>query len=398
MRLLLAQNMYHLPSRGGASNSNRLIFERFAERGHEAHVVAPLTGQIATVSLDDLPGYLTTLGARIIERSARKVVYEYHGVTVHGVVRRQDLAREVMAVAGQVDVDWALVSNDDPGMLMLSAALRSAPRVLYLVHTLPQLPFGPRSYYPSEASTDMIRRATGIVSISEATREYVERWSGLRSEMIYPDPYSGTLLRDPDPREQKCVTLINGSSYKGIDMFLALADALPDVPFLTTDGWGTTDHDRERIAARSNVELIPSVDDVNDIYGRTRVLLMPSVWDETFGYCTVEAMLRGIPVLAADVCGMREAKLGVPYVLPVSPITSYPEADAVHLPKGEVPEQDPEPWLRVLRELLTDQEKYATLSELSRTRAREFVRGLDRDAIEDLMIRLQGADMPAPAS
>jgi hypothetical protein len=108
-------------------------------------------------------------------------------------------------------------------------------------------------------------------------------------------------------------------------------------------------------------------------------------------------MLRGIPVLAADVCGMREAKLGVPYLLPVSPIDRYPDAATVHLPKGNVPEQDPEPWLRTLRELLTDQEQYARLSEQSRTAAHAFVRGLDRDAIEKYMIRLQDASEPLPA-
>jgi glycosyltransferase involved in cell wall biosynthesis len=391
MRLLLAQNMYHLPSRGGASNSNRMIFERFAERGHQCHVVAPLTGQIRTVAIDNLPDYLTPLGATILEQTDRTLTYEYRGVTVHGVVQRQDLVRQVMAVSREVGVDWSLVSNDDPGMMVLSAALRSAPRVLYLVHTLPQLPFGPRSFYPSEASTAMIRRATGLVSISKATQEYVEQWAGLQSEMIYPDPYSAVPLRDPDPAEQKCVTLINASSYKGIDMFLALADAMPDVPFLATDSWGTTDDDRAALAARPNVEVSPGVEDINDLYGRTRVLLMPSVWDETFGYCTVEAMLRGIPVLAADVCGMGEAKLGVPYVLPVKPIEQYPDAASVHLPKGFVPEQDPEPWLRVLRRLLTDPEHYREIQEQSRTAAHSFVRNLDRDGIENYMVRLQEA-------
>jgi glycosyltransferase involved in cell wall biosynthesis len=313
------------------------------------------------------------------------------------VVRRQDLAKQVMTVSREAAVDWALVSNDDPGMLMLSAALRSAPRVLYLIHTLPQLPFGPRSFYPSEASTAMIRRATGLVSISAATRDYVQRWAGLDSELVFPDPYTGVPLREPDPAEQECVTLINASSYKGVDIFLSLAQAMPEVPFLATDSWGTTDDDRARLRAQPNVELSPGAEDVNDIYGRTRVLVVPSLWDETFGYVAVEAMLRGIPVLAADVCGLPEAKLGVPYLLPVAQIEQYPEASTVHLPKGHVPPQNVEPWLRTLQRVLTDPGHYAELAQQSRTAAREFVAGLDRDAIEKYMVHLQSSSEPLPA-
>ncbi len=44
---------------------------------------------------------------------------------------------------------------------------------------------------------------------------------------------------------------------------------------------------------------------------------MPSLWDETFGYACVEAMARGVPVIASAVGGLSEAKLGVPYSVPV---------------------------------------------------------------------------------
>ena len=49
--------------------------------------------------------------------------------------------------------------------------------------------------------------------------------------------------------------------------------------------------------------------------GHTRILLVPSLWGEAFGLVVVEAMLRGIPVLASNVGGLVEAKLGVDYIL-----------------------------------------------------------------------------------
>ena len=52
-------------------------------------------------------------------------------------------------------------------------------------------------------------------------------------------------------------------------------------------------------------------------------------------------MLRGVPVIAADVGGIPEAKMGVPYLLPVRPIERYEtRVDEQMVPVAEVPPQD----------------------------------------------------------
>lgn len=384
MRILLAQNMFHLPSHGGANKSNRLMVERLAARGHESHVVAPLTGRLPHLDADELPGYLAARGGTVLHSTERVLVYRYAGVTVHGVRRGRDLPQTVGAVGRELEPDWMLVPSDDPGQLVLSSALRVSERILYLVHTIQQLPFGPRSFYPSRAATAMVGRVGALVSVSRAAQDYVHRWSGLESTVVYPDVYSAADVRVPDPAAQRFVTLVNPCAYKGIDVFLALADALPDVPFLAVASWGTTDLDRAALAARPNVEVRAATDDMDEVYGRTRVLLMPSLWDETFGYSSVEAMLRGIPVLAADVAGLREAKLGVEHLLPVNPIEQYPRA-ADARPEPQVPEQDARPWLATLRRVLADGDEYARLSARSRAAAQQFTADLDPDALEHVL-------------
>ena len=58
---------------------------------------------------------------------------------------------------------------------------------------------------------------------------------------------------------------------------------------------------------------------------------MPSVWAEARSRIVVEAMSRGVPVIASDIGGLGEAHLGVDYLIPITPITHYkPQARHEH--------------------------------------------------------------------
>ena len=49
-----------------------------------------------------------------------------------------------------------------------------------------------------------------------------------------------------------------------------------------------------------NLKFTPSVPDPREFYAVTKVLLMPSLWNESFGLVAAEAMLNGIPILASN--------------------------------------------------------------------------------------------------
>ncbi len=63
-----------------------------------------------------------------------------------------------------------------------------------------------------------------------------------------------------------------------------------------------------RLAARDNIHLMGSFDpeDADEVFGRFDVLVAPSVWVEPFGLVAAEARARGMPVIAADTCGLEE--------------------------------------------------------------------------------------------
>lgn len=102
------------------------------------------------------------------------------------------------------------------------------------------------------------------------------------------------------------VTLINLSPDKGVEVFYQLAERMPDVSFLGVVGA----HGEQTIRTDlPNVEIVKHIAPKRmkaAVYGRTRVLLMPSVY-ESWGRCAVEALASGIPVLAHPTNGLTES-------------------------------------------------------------------------------------------
>ena len=389
MRLLLAQNMRYLPSHGGANKSNRLMLEALADRGHDCHAVAPLAATEQHLTAAALVDHLDTAGVAVDDRTAQVLRFTAAGVQVHVVTSASRLPGYARALGERLAPDWTLVPSDDPGMLMLGVAQQATPgRAVYLAHTLQQLPFGPRAFYPSASGTALVRRCAGVVAVSRAARDYLSRWGGVASTVFHPPVYG----RGPFPRlgrfDAGAVTMINPCAYKGLAIFLGLADALPEVAFLAVPTWGTSAADRAELARRPNITVTAAVDDIAEVLARTRVLVMPSLWDETFGYTAVEAMLHGVPVLAAAVGGLREALLGVPHLLPVWPISAYePQEAGEPFPRPVVPHQDLAPWLSTLRHVLGDAAHHDDLARRGRRAAAAFVSGLD---IADLEAYLSG--------
>ena len=101
------------------------------------------------------------------------------------------------------------------------------------------------------------------------------------------------------------VTMISPTKPKGVQTTLNLARQLADTPFLLVEGWPMPKDQWQAlemsVADLPNVTLRRSTSDMKEIYQDTKVLLVPSQVNETFGRVVVEAQISGIPVLARDV-------------------------------------------------------------------------------------------------
>ncbi|WP_371095058.1 glycosyltransferase [Streptomyces sanglieri] len=175
---------------------------------------------------------------------------------------------------------------------------------------------------------------------SEACRDHYPAYRG--RALVLPPPIDPGLYRTTPG---SMVTLNGSTAAKGADVLAAVAAWMPDTSFLMVRAAGHTPAG----PLPANVELVDRTDPLT-VYARTRVLLMPST-TESYGRAGVEAMLSGIPVLAAPLPGMREA---------LGDAATY------------IPREDIGRWVTELRRL-TDPAVYAAAA----VRCRAHADGLD---------------------
>ena len=141
--------------------------------------------------------------------------------------------------------------------------------------------------------------------MAEAADRFFARNPGLArplsSVVVRPPVHAADYRATPGDH----ITLINVSERKGADVFWQLAERMPERRFLAVRG----SYGQQLVKALPNVEVVdnlPGPDMAKRVYGRTRILLMPSEY-ESWGRVGVEAMASGIPVIAHPTPGLRES-------------------------------------------------------------------------------------------
>jgi glycosyltransferase involved in cell wall biosynthesis len=387
--VLLLQDHQYLPSFGGGVKANRLLLEQLARSGHACAAVSrAVTVDVRPSDEAELSEELARRGIDVRKRDADVLTYRHRGVEVDvaDFASPDGLLEHIRRRVDELRPDWVLV-NDDRPRLMLRGALAAVPpgRVVLLLQTVTCLPFGPHAVAPSREQARLMGEVRAIVAISRFLQRYLERHGGLTSRLLRLPVYGEGPFPVLGRFDRGFITIVNPCLEKGVDVFLPLARALPQVDFAAVPTWGTSPEVRRALEREPNVRLLQPADDVEEILARTKVLLVPSLWPETFGYVVPEAMLRGIPVLASDVGGLPEAALGAAALLPVRPLERRNGGYAA-------PPQDLRPWAEALERLLSDRDEYERRSQSARRAALDLVATVEPSAFEQLLGELEAAE------
>lgn len=378
MRILLAANASYAPPRGGSTRSNLVWLRALAANGHECRVVCPAAEDDAQ---QGDPAWLQQDGIAVL--------------SVPSLSRRPGvLAAEIRAFSP----DHVLISSEDLSHVLLREAHQiAADRLVYLAHTPQFFPFGRESWNPDPRAAELVKQARAVVAIGEHMAGYIEASLAVRPHVIHPPIYGAGPWPDLARFGAGCALMINPCEVKGIRIFLDLARRFPQRRFGALTGWGTTSRDRAELARLPNVQLLSSVPDIEEVLRQATLLLMPSLWYEGFGLIVMEAMLRGLPVIASDSGGLLEAKQGTGFVIPVRPVERYePEFDENHMPKPVMQEQEIGPWAEALETLWTDRVAYEEESRRSRAAAIGFVSALRAECFEEMLASLAPVEAKRP--
>jgi glycosyltransferase involved in cell wall biosynthesis len=120
-----------------------------------------------------------------------------------------------------------------------------------------------------------------------------------------PGPWDWARVCCPEVRGQY-VTFVNPQPEKGVFVFARIAAELarrrPDIPLLVVEGRGNCGWLQRTgldLAALGNISVMANTPDPRDFYQVSRLVLIPSLWWESFCRVAAEALINGIPVLAS---------------------------------------------------------------------------------------------------
>jgi len=289
LRILFVNPRYYLPQLlGGVETTTFDLVRQLTQMGHTAAVMCQIAKHDTLWVRNRLRSRLTGRAFPADDYRGTRVYRGYqHASALPEVLA--DFRPEVLVVAG--GADWAFE--------LAAACAATGVRTAFYFHELVAL-----RRLGQPALLDGMRLLANSSYTAHAVRELIGREATVIPPLVDRDAYRVESSR-------RHVTMVNPRRIKGGQVALQLAQACPDIPFVFREAWHT--HDafvaelRSSARTLANVTWQPPTQDMLGLYRTTRILLVPSEWEETWGRVVTEAQASGIPVLASDYAALPES-------------------------------------------------------------------------------------------
>jgi hypothetical protein len=419
VRFLLVNNHCISDPTAGVTQSLRTIMEWLADAGHACHILTTARFESAVtftvedhlrglgVEVSQVAPHGMTVGSRRKQRKAARPVVHYAVknvpvtllLTRHNDESRPDRAEsgQYLALLDELLADFApshlIACNGHP--MILEAMARARARGITTAFAVRG--FG---YYKAQYFEDVDHAFTCSRFLTDLYRDKV----GLVSTPIEPPLDWSSVVAPSESRA--FVTFVNPSLHKGLLLFARLADMLgsrrPDIPILVVQ----SGHSGGTLNAIPGIDFskypqimaAPPVPAPADYFALTRILVVPSVWEEPFGRVAAEAMINAIPPLVSNrgslphVVGGDFSEGGGGRVLPVP--------DWMTFQTTTVPdEREVEPWYAAVCTLWDDAALYLAMATRARHIAEErYSETVSRKKHVDYFTSLKPGGRPIPDS
>jgi glycosyltransferase involved in cell wall biosynthesis len=290
LRILLVSDHGYLPDRtGGKEVSTHELATRYSIDGHD----------VAVLTHDHIPGYRprSLSGAARYSRSwllrrlsERRLNYR--------VVRSPHVQETMHRLIGENGYDLTVLQFDTPHR-NLDFDLPSASRYAVYIRDTRDIQGMSTASFPERVALAANSLYTAN-AVAKQTNRNVATIVPYVEKSRYVTKSGGAL-----------VTFVNPVSVKGVELAFGIAATCPELRFLFVEGWPLSVKRRRELVSRisrtSNIEYRSRVSDMRSIYRRTKVLLVPSQWEESWGRVVTESHFSAIPVLASAIGGLPES-------------------------------------------------------------------------------------------
>jgi len=229
--------------------------------------------------------------------------------------------------------------------------VRDLDYILYFAHKNAKSPIGRIKYivemFAGRKILAELKKVDLVIANSGFVAKSLKSFS-IEAEVVYPFIDISEYRVEREAPEY--LTFISGilCNHKGFDVFRETARDMPDKKFLAVG----RDPSNEMKTAPKNMEWISWTKDMRKVYRKTKMLLVPSQWEEPFGRVVVEAQANGIPVIASDIGGLPEA-VGEGGKL----VSQY---------------DDNAEWIKSIESLIDDNSQISKLSKAAKNNSKKF--------------------------
>ena len=333
MKILLSLPESPFDPTNGAARSMRTIAELMAKAGHQVRCVGTMATEHPRRS--DL----------VLSGSGQHYELKSRGVTYRLVRTPGKSTQNWRDQETEHTFDWLFQRETDtrPDILLCYGGHPTdLKRYERAKRAGVKIVFGLRNYgYQRAGFFDF---ADGIITSSQFLSDWYRTRFGIESTPLPLPIWPEDVIAEN--REPKYFTDINPTREKGsmilATVFNALTKTRPDIPLLLIAG--TQDLLRIQPEVFGNPMVNCWTPSPKAIFAKTKVLLVPSVWEEPAGRVIAEAMLNGIPPIITDRGGMPEIANGGAIVLPLDKRITPERTQPVSLAVAQ-------PWIDTIIEL-----------------------------------------------
>lgn len=182
------------------------------------------------------------------------------------------------------------------------------------------------------------------------------------------------------------LTFINPSPEKGLFFFVGIVKELnrvrPDIPILVVEGRAKlTSYSVLQTSALKNLHIMENTTDPRLFYSQSRVVIVPSLFCESFGRVVIEASMNKIPVICSNRGALPEIGIDQSCILDIpSRFTPFSRC---------VPTSDEvAPWVKKIVELWDSPNLRDSIGECAKQNGMRFSWDSVSDQTEDFFLSL----------